>query len=70
MEHSGVVSLVANGPKGEAALQQFLEVLAMDAIAAMREPTEALAEVMNAHASNGMVDWRDLHTAMLDEALK
>jgi hypothetical protein len=42
MESSGVVSLVANGPKGEAALQQFFEVLAMDAVEAMREPTQQM----------------------------
>lgn len=34
MQDSGVVSLVANGPNGEAALEQFFEVLAMDAIEA------------------------------------
>lgn len=42
MEDSEAFSLVANGSKSEAALQQFLDVLAMDAIEAMREPTEAM----------------------------
>lgn len=46
MESSGIVSLAANGPKGEAALEQLFEVLAMDAIEAMREPTAAQEAVM------------------------
>ena len=32
-----MVRLQANGPNGEAAIDQFFEVLAMDAIEAMRE---------------------------------
>lgn len=40
------------------------------AIEAMREPTEHVSEAMSLHAANGMVDWRDLHKAMIDEALK
>ena len=44
--------------------------LARAAVEALREPTDALAEVMNHHASNGMVDWRELHKAMIDEILK
>jgi hypothetical protein len=26
-------------------------------------------EIMGAHAANGMVDWRDLHNAMIDASL-
>lgn len=48
----------------------FWVAVARAAIASMREPTEALSEAMNAHASNGTVDWRDLHNAMIDEVLK
>lgn len=40
------------------------------AIAAMREPTEQVRNTMNAHASNGMVNWDDYHAAMIDAALK
>lgn len=43
---------------------------ARNAIAAMRVPPEDIAEIMSAHASNGMVDWRDLHEAFIDAALK
>lgn len=42
METSGFVSLQANGPNGEVACKQFFDVLAMDAIEAMREPTEEM----------------------------
>jgi hypothetical protein len=44
MTDSGVVSLVANGPRGELALRQFFEDLAVVAIEAMREPTDAMFE--------------------------
>lgn len=43
---------------------------ARDAIKALRDPSTAVVEVMNAHAANGMTDWRDLHEAMIAEALK
>jgi hypothetical protein len=46
-----------------------LREAARAAIAAMREPTDDVSERMSAHASNGMVDWRDLHYAMIDAAL-
>lgn len=40
------------------------------AIEAMREPTDAMREIMGSHASNGMVNWDDYHDAMIDAALK
>lgn len=36
---------------------------------ALREPTEELSEFMSQQAANGMVDWRDLHRAMIDHVL-
>ncbi len=53
MQHSGVCSLVANGPKGEMALEQFFEVLALDAIEAMREPTDEMKAVEGVHWGYG-----------------
>jgi hypothetical protein len=44
-------------------------VQARAALAELRDLTEHVAEVMSKHASNGMVDWRDLHAAMIDAIL-
>lgn len=46
-----------------------IEIQAIEAIKAIREPTEDVAEIMSRHASNGMVDWRDLHKAFIDASL-
>lgn len=40
------------------------------AIEAMRHLDDATSETMSRHAGNGMVDWRDLHSAMIDAALE
>lgn len=40
------------------------------AIEAMRNVSDEVSEVMNRHASNGMVDWRDLHGAMIEAVLE
>jgi hypothetical protein len=42
MRETGLVSIQANGPNGEMGLKQFSEVMAMDAIEAMREPTPTM----------------------------
>jgi hypothetical protein len=39
----------ANGPNGEAALKLFFELLAVEAIKAMREPTEEMKAVEGVH---------------------
>mgnify|MGYP000515866537 CR=1 FL=1 len=39
------------------------------AIEAMREPTDDVADAMNAATANGTVNWRDYHAAMIDAAL-
>lgn len=66
MEASGLVTLTANGPNGETGLQQFFEVLAMDAIEAMREPTqEMLNAAPNMIRAFAKKDWQ----AMIDAAL-
>jgi hypothetical protein len=54
----------------EGTLMDSYRSSARAAIKAMREPLDGIAEAMNRHASNGMVDWRDLHEAMIDEMLK
>lgn len=39
------------------------------AIEVLRNPTDAIRNVMNKHAYNSMVDWDDLHCAMIDAIL-
>lgn len=81
MESSDFVRLTANGPHGEDALNQFFEVLAMDAIEAMREPTQGMivAAMIQPHPSvdeagglikQGEVAIRIDYQAMIDEALR
>lgn len=60
MEASGMASLTANGPNGEAALEQFFEVLAMDAIEAMREPTDAMCEAAEWHQQSDVNQYHRL----------
>lgn len=49
MESCDVARVQANGQNGEAALKQFFEMLAMDAIEAMREPTEEMKAIEGVH---------------------
>jgi len=49
--------------------QKNCQIKARYAVKSMREPTDDMANIMNRHASNGMVDWRDLHNAMIDAIL-
>jgi hypothetical protein len=44
--------------------------IARDAIEVLLYPTTELARVMSEHARNGMVDWRDIVEAYLEEVLK
>lgn len=67
MQDSGAVSLVANGPNGEAALEQFFEVLAMDAIEAMREPTDAMCEAAEWHQQSEVNQYHAAIDAALNE---
>lgn len=56
--------------KCDMAVNEFVAItLAKAAIAAMREPTEEIREAMNSCAGNGMIDWEDLHKALIDEVL-
>lgn len=40
------------------------------AIGALRHLSDGVDEAMSRHASNGMVDWRDIHTSLIEEILK
>lgn len=70
MEDSGVVSLVANGPNGKAALAQFFEVLAMDAIEAIREPTPEIEAAMRRAFERQENIWSAGIDAALDEGVR
>jgi hypothetical protein len=60
---------VCGGARSSAPCERA-RLLAHEIIAAMREPPTDIAIAMSNHAANGMVDWRDLHEAMIDAAMK
>lgn len=71
MESSPCARVQANGPNGELAVSQFFQVMAMDAIEAMREPTKDMLTAEDVHSSCHMCGGHlDGWQAMIDAALK
>lgn len=73
LEASGFATVTANGPSGEEGLRQLFEVLAMDALEAMREHSpeqEKRMEVVLGQDTPPTRRWHWVWWEMIDAALE